>query len=98
MKVLLFILFLPLILLVVIPVGGALIGVGAAIFGVILGIFGAIFGVIVAIFATIFGGIGSLIGWGVGILFSNVFIALIIALIIYSFLNRAGSHSKVTKS
>jgi len=98
MKVLLFILFLPIILIIVIPVGGVIIGIGAAIFGVILAISGAILGVIIAILAAIFGGVGSLIGLGAGLIFSKAFVAIILVAILYSLVNRKSSATKVIKS
>jgi Na+-driven multidrug efflux pump len=97
MRILIFILFLPFILLIAIPLGGVLLGIGAAIFGIIVGIFGAIFGVIAAIFAAIFGGILSLGGIATGLIFSKAFLIVILVLVIYSLFNRNSASNKVTK-
>ena len=88
MRILFFILLLPFILILAIPLGGILIGIGAAIFGVIIGIFAAIFGIIATILASLLGGIFTLGGVVTGFIFSKAVLLIIIVLVIYTLLNR----------
>ena len=97
MRALLVIIFLPFILLIAIPVGAVLIGLGAGLFGVVIGLFAAIFGGLVAFFATIFGGIFSIGGIFGGLLFSKILFILLIIVIITSLFNRNSANKKVTK-
>ena len=97
MRILLFILLVPFLLLLAIPLGGVLLGIGGAIFGVIIGVLGAIFGIIAAIFATIFGGLFTIGGLSTGLFFGKIILITIIVLVIYSLFRRNPASNKVTK-
>ena len=83
MKVIGLIILAPFILLIMIPLGAAAIGVGAGLFGVIIGLVGAAFGIIVTFFATLFGGLFSIGGITFGLIFSKLFIVLLVVGAIY---------------
>jgi hypothetical protein len=83
MKAIGLIILAPFILLIMIPLGAAVIGVAAGLFGVIIGLAGAVFGIIVAFFATLFGGLFSIGGLTFGFFFFKLFLVFIAVGVIY---------------
>ncbi len=78
MKTIGLLIFAPFILLLMIPLGAAIVGITAGFFGVIVGLVGAFIGIIAAFFATLFGGLFSLGGLTIAALFSKLFFLFLI--------------------
>ena len=73
----------PFILLLLIPLGAAIVGITAGIFGVIVGLVGTFIGIIAAFFSMLFGGLFSLGGLTIAALFSKLFFVFLIVAGIY---------------